>query len=65
MPSVSPLFEALAPLNVVQGNNQAGGGPDVSMLPNYGVPVVNLYQDGTYYFDYHHTPNDTLDKISA
>ena len=57
------LFSALLPLGVEQGENTARGGPDVSMLPKHGVPVVNLYQDGTYYFDYHHTPNDTLDKI--
>lgn len=48
---------------VAMGNNQASGGPDVSMLPNHGVPVASLRQDGTDYFDYHHTPNDTLDKI--
>lgn len=57
------LFTALLPLGVEKGENTARGGPDVSMLPKYKVPVVNLYQDGTYYFDYHHTPNDTLDKI--
>ena len=57
------LFELLAPLGVAKGKNDARGGPDVSILPKYKVPVVNLYQDGTYYFDYHHTPNDTLDKI--
>ena len=34
------------------------------MLPAKGVPVVSLRQDGTHYFDYHHTPNDTLDKIA-
>ena len=44
------------------GNNISRGGPDVSMLPNY-VPVLSLRQDGTYYFDYHHTADDTLDKI--
>ena len=25
--------------------------------------MVDLYQDGTHYFDYHHTPNDTLYAI--
>ncbi|MDO6638736.1 M20/M25/M40 family metallo-hydrolase [Shewanella sp. 5_MG-2023] len=45
------------------GNNNASGGPDVSMMPSLGVPVASLRQDGTDYFDYHHTPNDTLDKI--
>ena len=24
---------------------------------------VGLSQDGTRYFDYHHTPDDTLDKV--
>ena len=24
---------------------------------------MSLEQDGSDYFDYHHTPNDTLDKI--
>lgn len=58
------LFAALAPLGVERGNNEATGGPDVSMLPKHNVPVVNLRQDGTYYFDYHHTPDDTFDKIN-
>jgi hypothetical protein len=29
------------------------------------VPVITLLQDGTDYFDLHHTPNDTLDKIGS
>jgi Iap family predicted aminopeptidase len=57
------LYAALQSMGVELGNNTTSGGPDVSMLPNYGVPVIALKQDGTYYFDYHHTPNDTLDKI--
>ncbi|WP_341503055.1 M28 family peptidase [Gallaecimonas sp. GXIMD4217] len=57
------LFEVLEPMGVAAGNNEAGGGPDVSMLPELGVPVVSPRQDGTYYFDYHHTPDDTLNKI--
>jgi aminopeptidase-like protein len=27
------------------------------------MPVVTLTQNGWDYFDLHHTPNDTLDKI--
>jgi Zn-dependent M28 family amino/carboxypeptidase len=57
------LFMALAQEDIPQGPNDTRGGPDVSMLPNYGVPVFSLKQDGTYYFDYHHTADDTLDKI--
>ena len=28
-----------------------------------GVNAIDLQQDGTDYFDLHHTPDDTLDKI--
>ena len=28
-----------------------------------GVPALDLQQDGTRYFDLHHTPDDTLDKV--
>jgi len=48
---------------IALGNNKAFGGPDVSVLAALGVPVVALEQDGSDYFDYHHTPNDTFDKI--
>lgn len=57
------MANALAKLNIEKGDNKAYGGPDVSVLHAMGVPVVSLEQDGTDYFDYHHTPNDTFDKI--
>lgn len=57
------LQQLLAPLGVEAGGNTASGGPDVSVLKAHGVPVISLQQDGTDYFDYHHTPNDTMDKI--
>ena len=28
-----------------------------------GAPAIDLQQDGTDYFNLHHTPDDTLDKI--
>jgi hypothetical protein len=28
-----------------------------------GVPGIELSQDGTHYFDVHHTPDDTFDKV--
>jgi len=45
------------------GSNAATGGPDMKYLREAGVPVVGLEQNGWDYFDLHHTPNDTLDKI--
>lgn len=54
---------ALAPLGVLPGDNEAGGGADIDAIRRAGVPVVDLSQDGTDYFDYHHTPNDTLYAI--
>jgi len=53
----------LAPIGVAPGDNDAGGGADLSPMAPAHVPLVGLSQDGTYYFDWHHTSNDTLDKI--
>ncbi|GAA5524828.1 putative lipoprotein aminopeptidase LpqL [Microbulbifer aestuariivivens] len=57
------MMQVLAPLGIERGNNQSSGGPDSSVFVARGVPAFGLYQDGTDYFDYHHTPNDTLDKV--
>ncbi|EQB15660.1 M20/M25/M40 family metallo-hydrolase [Sphingobium lactosutens] len=54
---------ALAPLGVGAGRQEAGGGADIAPLVKAGVPVIDLQQDGTRYFDLHHTPDDTLDKV--
>lgn len=63
LPYAMAMQEVLAPLGINPGNNEAGGGPDISMLPRSGVPVVSPRQDGWDYFDLHHTPDDTLDKV--
>jgi hypothetical protein len=55
---------ALSPLGIARGPLPARGGPDIGALVNSGVPAVTLQQDGTDYFDLHHTPDDTLDKIN-
>lgn len=58
------VFEgALRRLAVTPGNNMAFGGADIGATRDLGVPVVSLRQDGTDYFDLHHTPDDTLDKV--
>ena len=42
---------------------EGGGGADISVLRKYGVPLMGLHQESQRYFDYHHSPADTLDKI--
>ena len=39
------------------------GGADVSRLVLSGVPLFSVSQDASRYFDWHHTANDTFDKI--
>jgi len=64
-----PFFDSVAAslrdLGVERGNNNASGGADIAVLGQKGVPIVGLTQDGTTYFDHHHTANDTLDKVDA
>lgn len=57
------LAEALRPLGIGPGSGDAFGGADIGALRAAGVPVLDLAQDGSDYFDLHHTANDTLDKI--
>jgi carboxypeptidase Q len=53
----------LAPLGVSRSKLAATGGADLGDWVKAGVAAVDLQQDGTRYFDYHHTPDDTLDKV--
>lgn len=61
---IAAIGAVLAPLGIGPGDNGATGGPDMKYLREAGMPVVGLLQDGSDYFDLHHTPNDTLDKIA-
>lgn len=57
------LQAALGPLGIVPGALDKAGGSDIGPMIAAGVPAVGLNQDGTDYFDIHHTADDTLDKI--
>ncbi|MEM9740458.1 MAG: M28 family peptidase [Pseudomonadota bacterium] len=63
IPYARALQSLLSPLGILPGNNAAFGGPDIGVLRRSGVPVVTPRQNGQDYFDYHHTPDDTFDKI--
>ena len=57
------LGAALAPLGILTGSFEAAEGSDIGPMIRAGAPAVGLSQDGTRYFDLHHTANDTLDKV--
>jgi hypothetical protein len=55
----------LEPLGIEWLDEPARGGADLSPLRAARVPRADLRQDATRYFDYHHTIDDTFDKIDA
>ncbi|GLT00074.1 aminopeptidase [Sphingobium jiangsuense] len=57
------IASALADLGIVSSALPARGGADIEPLVNAGISVIDLQQDGTRYFDLHHSADDTLDKI--
>jgi len=62
---IDQIGKVLVPLGIVRGKSDArGGGPDIIPLEAKGVPTIRLNQNGMDYFDLHHTPDDTLDKIN-
>ena len=63
LPYAAAMHGMLAPLGIGPADNAAGGGPDIGVLRRAGVPVVTPRQNGLDYFDLHHTPDDTFDKI--
>ncbi|HEX8624672.1 MAG TPA: M28 family peptidase [Allosphingosinicella sp.] len=62
-PVVDEIARLLFPLGIVRGSLTEANGSDIGPLSASGVPTIELGQDGTRYFDLHHTPDDTLDKI--
>jgi len=63
-PLEDKIAAALAPLGIVRGKDAASGGADVgAIIAAQGLGIIDLQQDGTRYFDLHHTPDDTLDKV--
>lgn len=62
--AIARIAEVLEPLGVEYDANAPGaGGSDLSAVHAVGMAAVSLHQDATRYFDWHHTANDTLDKI--
>lgn len=58
------IVSALNPIGVVFSASTPHGGTDIDAIAaQQKLAVIDLQQDGTRYFDIHHTPDDTLDKI--
>ena len=67
IPVLGEIASLLEPMGIAW-NPEARGylGPDLGPLAtNAGLAGASLNGDGTYYFDLHHTAEDTLDKIEA
>ena len=58
------VLRVLEPIGVLAAREPARhAGTDVGPTVEAGVPAFALLQDGSQYFDVHHTANDTLDKV--
>ncbi len=60
------IAELVAPIGISPGDmDQPGAGPDLVPLVRSGLPSFRFIQNGMDYFDLHHTPDDTLDKVES
>lgn len=58
------IAAALAPMGIARSSIEADGGADTGAIAAaQKLALIDLMQDGTRYFDLHHTPDDTLDKV--
>jgi hypothetical protein len=55
-----PLLEAYG----LTDFGKPGGGADIGPLEKLGVPAIGYLPDSQRYFDYHHTAEDTFDKVN-
>jgi Zn-dependent M28 family amino/carboxypeptidase len=63
-PAMQAAARVLTALKVyVDRAPPAHAGADIEGLEESGVPVIALNQDASRYFDYHHTMDDTLNKV--
>lgn len=58
------ITKRLSLYGIAPGADKASGGADVGpIIGKQGLGVIDLQQDGTRYFDIHHTKLDTIDLI--
>ncbi|WP_209347293.1 M28 family peptidase [Pontixanthobacter sp. CEM42] len=57
------LAKSVARFGVANSTIVARGGADINIARDQKTAIIDLQQDGSRYFELHHTPDDTLDKI--
>jgi Zn-dependent M28 family amino/carboxypeptidase len=62
-PALSAVAKLLEPLGASSLRKGGAGGADTSPMLPAGVPLFGLRQDSSTYFDFHHSADDTFDKI--
>jgi carboxypeptidase Q len=60
---LTDLLAPMMPLGISAATAGGDNGTDIGALRRAGVPVAELLQDMTTYFDYHHAGNDTIDAV--
>ncbi len=64
LPVVREMYKLIAPLGIAWSDaNDSKGSSDMSVFGRAGMPALSFMQNSNNYMKYHHTPNDTLDKI--
>ncbi|HUX44883.1 MAG TPA: M20/M25/M40 family metallo-hydrolase [Terracidiphilus sp.] len=61
---LQPVAQVLAPFGATLLEGVGGTGEDIAGLTQQGVPSFAPIQDSRFYFNYHHTAADTLDKVN-
>jgi len=59
-----PVADALAPIGASVLSRGEDAGEDIAAIVTKGVPGFTPTQDSRFYFNYHHTAADTLDKVN-
>jgi len=59
-----PIAQALDPIGAQTFRSSPETGEDINGLTEKGVPSFAPAQDSRFYFNYHHTPGDTFDKVN-
>ena len=60
-----PVAHVLLPIGAGVLTPSPEAGEDIAGINALGVPGFAPIQDSRYYFNYHHTPADTLDKVDV